>query len=597
MKKTILLIILLLLIPLASAKQGHLKLLAVKEVNGKYEGSPADLYLELQPGSGRVFIEVFPLTKIDTQMSTRFAKEVACDYLEVSCDNYDFIYKITSDTAIIGGPSGGAAISALTVAMLKDIDLNENTSITGTINSGGLVGPVGGLKEKIESAKIQNLKKVLIPIGERFSDEDVVSETNTTNKTDIFEYGKKTGIEIKEVSDLNDVIYEFTGERIEKEDNDLEINQKYKETMKDLAIDLQSRSIKLKNAIISIKKEKDDELKKAEEIAINFTKKADDAFKNRAYYSSASYFFGANIKFSYVLNMLRNLSKASKERRISIIKENIRELNKVLKRKEIKTITDLESYMIVKERIIEAEDYLEKAEEEINGTDVNNLIYSAERVYSAYLWYDFFDHRGKEFIMNKEILKKSCQDKLSEAEERYQYLDLFIPNIENIKKELDLAYQDFNNEDYALCLFKASKTKAEANSILNLIGIGEDQIDTLIKVKLKIIKRNLAKELKKDVFPVLGYSYYEYADSLKDSDKYSAMLYMEYALELSNLDMYFKEKPEIAIKKSINKEIIIKAAIFLIIGLIVGFLTGRLTKKQRKTKNRKQKTSVHRRKK
>ena len=59
MKKTILLIILLLLIPLVSAKQGHLKLLAVKEVNGEYKGSPADLYLELQPGSGRVFIEVF----------------------------------------------------------------------------------------------------------------------------------------------------------------------------------------------------------------------------------------------------------------------------------------------------------------------------------------------------------------------------------------------------------------------------------------------------------------------------------------------------------------------------------------------------------
>ncbi len=217
MKKTILLIILLLIIPLAAAKQGHLKLLAVKEANGVYEGSPADLYLEIQPGSGRVFIEIFPLTKIDTQMSTRFAKQVACDYLDINCDNFDFIYKITAESAIIGGPSAGAAVSALTIAMLKDIALDENVTITGTINSGGLVGPIGGLKAKIDAAKKQNIKKVLIPIGERFSDEDFLNITNSTNKTDIFEYGKELGIEIKEVSNLNSVIYEFTGKRIERE--------------------------------------------------------------------------------------------------------------------------------------------------------------------------------------------------------------------------------------------------------------------------------------------------------------------------------------------------------------------------------------------
>lgn len=589
MKKTILLIILLLVIPLAAAKQGHLKLLAVKEVNGGYEGSPADLYLEIRPGSGRVFIEIFPLTKIDTQMSTRFAKQVACDYLDINCDNLDFIYKITAESVIIGGPSAGAAVSTLTIAMLKGIELDENITITGTINSGGLIGPIGGLKAKIDAAKKQNIKKVLIPMGERFSDEDFPNITNATNKTDIFEYGKKLGIEIKEVSNLNSVIYEFTGERIEKEDYELKIDPKYMESMRKLAVDLHNRSIKLINSILLITNKKNDDLKKIEETAVNLTKQGKDAFKEKRYYSSASYFFGANVKFSYVLNMLKNLSIDNKGTRISIIKENIDELNKAISRKEIKTITDLEAYVIVRERIIEAEEYLEKAEEHLNETDINDLVYAAERVYSAYLWYAFFDHRGKEFNMNKEILKKSCQDKLSEAEERYQYLDLSISDIESIKKELDLAYEDFNNGDYELCLFKASKTKAEADSILNLVGIGEDQIDILIEEKLKIIKRNIAKQQKKDVFPVLGYSYYEYADSLKDSDKYSALLYMEYALELSNLDMYFKEKPRITIEKRINKEIIIKAAILFGTGLLTGFLIGRLSKKIRKSKAKKKK--------
>ena len=51
----------------------HMKLLAVQDNDGTYTGSDADLFLELKEGSGRVFLETFPLTKMDTQISTRFA--------------------------------------------------------------------------------------------------------------------------------------------------------------------------------------------------------------------------------------------------------------------------------------------------------------------------------------------------------------------------------------------------------------------------------------------------------------------------------------------------------------------------------------------
>jgi uncharacterized protein len=154
MKKLIfLLFVAIILLPDAFAKQGHMKLLAVKETETGYEGGIADLYLEIKPGSGRVFLETFPLTRTDTQMSTRFAKAIACDVIEKDCDYVDFFYTITADSAIIAGPSAGASIAILTVAMLEDLELNENYAITGTINSGGLIGPVGGLKAKVEAGK------------------------------------------------------------------------------------------------------------------------------------------------------------------------------------------------------------------------------------------------------------------------------------------------------------------------------------------------------------------------------------------------------------------------------------------------------------
>src|SRR3989338_167888 len=173
MKRLILVLFILLLIaPSIYAKQGHLKLLAVKETETGYEGAIADLYLEIKDGSGRVFFDTFPLAKVDTQISARFAKDIACSYIDRDCSIYDFIYTIRADSPIIAGPSAGSAITLLTLSLLDGFKLDESISITGTINSGGIIGPVGGIKEKIDAAKEAGLRKVLIPEGERFIKED-----------------------------------------------------------------------------------------------------------------------------------------------------------------------------------------------------------------------------------------------------------------------------------------------------------------------------------------------------------------------------------------------------------------------------------------
>jgi len=107
----------------------HLKLLAV-EGEDNFQGSDADLYLELKEGTGRVFLDTFPLTKLDTQISTRFAKELACKHFKIDCDQYDFIYTIKAKSNIIGGPSAGAAIAALTTIATLNLDYNSDISIT-----------------------------------------------------------------------------------------------------------------------------------------------------------------------------------------------------------------------------------------------------------------------------------------------------------------------------------------------------------------------------------------------------------------------------------------------------------------------------------
>src|SRR3989344_2390020 len=106
MSRYILFLLVLLILPVAFAEY-RLPLLAVRETSTGFEGSTADLSLEIQEGNGRVFLDTRPLTKLDTQISTRFANEVACSETEMKCGGSDFFYTITSRSPIIAGPSAG----------------------------------------------------------------------------------------------------------------------------------------------------------------------------------------------------------------------------------------------------------------------------------------------------------------------------------------------------------------------------------------------------------------------------------------------------------------------------------------------------------
>ncbi|MDD5087029.1 MAG: hypothetical protein PHV16_04725 [Candidatus Nanoarchaeia archaeon] len=563
--------------PLCNAKTGHMPLLAVSQTKDGYVGSNADLYLEIKPGNGRVFIDTFPLTQLDTQISTRFAKSIACNYAEVDCDYYDFFYTIRADSSIIGGPSAGSAVAALTISMLENIKIDESTAITGTINSGGIVGPVSGLKEKIEAASKADLKKVLIPSGTRFQKQE-------NESYDLVEYGKEISIEVIEVSDIDDILYEIAGIKKQKTNETPETSEEYSRIMMSLGEMLCSKSQQLKYEYESMKKDDlDEEINKIQQNAFNLSEKGKTAFDEEKYYSAASFCFGANTQYRYLVLLMQDLNKSE----IAEIIESTRQEIGIFDSKipfKYETITDLQTYAVVKERLIEAEDYLDISEENLGkgkkDESINSLAYAIERLYSAEAWSEFFNNKGESFDFSKDVLRESCQTKIMEAEERYQYVKMFFPKeIEGTRKLIDLAYEDMENSDYELCLFKASKAKAESDIILSTLGMDEEQIPDLIEKKLEIVGRKIVETSNKGLFPIVGYSYYEYAKTLKDDDKYSALLYSEYALELSNLEIYF-EKSKKPGAVYFDSELIYVFILGVSIGLFLGLLLFR--KKTRK---------------
>lgn len=599
--------LILLILPVVSAEK-HMKLLAIEEGPNATRGNLADLYLRIVDGTGDVYVATFPLTRIDTQISARYAKDVSCETFDHPCDS-DFLYTLKAKTNLIGGPSAGSAIAVLTVAELDDLDLNNSVAITGTINSGGLIGPVGSLMEKIKAAHRGNITTVLIPEGTRHVEnkttkylfeklvkakeegmpiEGLVNQTGNNETIDLVEYGETLGLRVVEVSRLEEALSYFTNQPYSPESVELEIDPEYEQTMRKLAHSLCERTDILRETIAQKGKEggNEDIIEDTE----NNTRQALEFIDQGNYYSAASFCFGSNVRYRKIL--YRDLQPED-------FVDEANEIAKIiLTGNNYQSLRNLQTFIIVKQRLAERDELVDQAIELFNKYKKGKaqleeaqdyLAFARERLHSALAWSSFFRIGEKdERIISREAMKETCSKKLGEAEERFQYASIYYPlEQEETEKEIQNAVDHAKKGNYELCIASATKAKAESDVILSVIGVKKDQLPNIIREKLAVAKQEIASQ---DTFPIVAYSYYQYAQSLlHEEDHYSALLYAEYALEMSNLDVYFKEtKVQMKIRKG-N----LYCLLFFLLGIGIGMVIYHLitSKKPGKRKNIKGKKS------
>jgi len=588
------------------AKSDHIYLLSAEILGDDVKGNLANLDLEIKPGEGRVFFQSYPLTKVDTQISTRFAKQYACDFLNIDCSNLDFFYTISSVGPIIGGPSAGAAMTVLTIAVLDNVPIKQDVVMTGTINSGGIIGLVGSVPEKLNAAKRNNFTKVLVP---KWSFVKSVATNNNTNFTlfrnitsnNIYvNYVNKTKEDVlkkyipnidlaivKEVFKIEEALYYFTGKNYSKA-NDFVIPNKYINTMNDFSELLCKKTDYLQTkanfsfadfdynpALIEI-----EELYK--ELGDNYTNSTYEeykilrlkikafqnynnsinAFNINSSYSAASFCFVTNTLLTELyLNKLSNetidLLYNETENQIDDLRQKVREI-------EIDSIIKLQTEQIVLERLLDSEKSLNK--------ELDKLAYSIERLYSAKIWADFFNIKTEKENINPEILKNLCKTKIMEAQERVSYLDIMLPfELEELHNQITSVQDLYADEEYALCIHMASLAKAEAESLITTNFIPKVNASIYFEEKNVIVKELLAEQMNKDVFPISALSYYEYANSLKNINMPTALLYLEYSLELSNMNMYFSKGKKIDLI-----EFYLKDPTLLKLSLSIGFFVSGL---------------------
>ncbi len=136
--------------------------------DAEYQGHVLHSELELQEGQGRILVNTEVINGADIQTSVRTASQVVEKLLGISFSNTDIILTITGTDQLeaIDGPSAGGAITVAIMAALENKQIKDDVYMTGTINSDGTIGSVGGIPYKAIAAAENGAQYLLVPLGQ-----------------------------------------------------------------------------------------------------------------------------------------------------------------------------------------------------------------------------------------------------------------------------------------------------------------------------------------------------------------------------------------------------------------------------------------------
>jgi predicted S18 family serine protease len=141
--------------------------MSIPAVDSDGNGVIGQLITTVRPGTGQVLVNVNDVfAQFDTQQSARTAAKAAADYTKIDFNDLDVIYDIRVNATVIEGPSAGGAMAVSTALAAENMAASKSVVMTGTINSDGTIGPVGGILEKASAAKDNGATTFLVPQGQ-----------------------------------------------------------------------------------------------------------------------------------------------------------------------------------------------------------------------------------------------------------------------------------------------------------------------------------------------------------------------------------------------------------------------------------------------
>ncbi len=130
----------------------------------------------------------------------------------------------------VDGPSAGMLTTVSMLALLRGKKLRKSTTVTGTINPDGTMGPVGGIEEKMSGAKKAGLKRFGYPTSSSSSE----PSDDGKPPVDLAELAKSLELEAVELKDVYQAYTFVTGDELPRTEPILETS---------MALDADSRAL------------------------------------------------------------------------------------------------------------------------------------------------------------------------------------------------------------------------------------------------------------------------------------------------------------------------------------------------------------------
>ncbi|RLG84046.1 MAG: hypothetical protein DRO40_02445 [Thermoprotei archaeon] len=454
-------------------------------VTGKEEGVLTKITLSIAyPGSGKVFFTAQPLTELDTQATARVAALVASNIAGYNFYKYDYFVSMESPSMIVGGPSAGAIMTIGFLALFLNKTIYDNVTMTGMINPDGTIGPVGGLKEKLEAVAQKGFKVFLIPFGQR-----IVLVQNVTVKhypwgyekrvnyyqLDLVEYGEKLGVKVIEVASIREAFKYFTGYDITpKEMKEITLPKEFIDSLINQAEIFIRYSEEYVNKTLNLSQNLSPLFRGTVEDTISEI--LDDIKNARYYMENSKYVLAVNTAFNTFLNSLNiywivriAINNADINTLVDIVNKTISNLSKnlttvMLLCGNVVSLIDFEIMVASRIRYVDAQYSFMKAVDEVkNGAildAIRDLTYAYCRAYSSYYWSTLVNKIESNTYVDLDIAFKA-------ALLFYGVADNIVSYAYTLAKDLGTESSSLN---YALEYMEKVETAYEQNDTLAMIG-------------------------------------------------------------------------------------------------------------------------------
>lgn len=459
-------------------------------VNNSNVGMDANLIIEIEPGTGKIYSNVNSQVGSLTQESERNAVNAAERVVKDTKSKYDYLFEIQSVASSIDGPSAGAAMSLLLVSMLSDKDLSGKVSITGTITEEGYVGEVGGIGAKAKKAADVGIKLFMIPIGTR--KQAITTDSGNSQIVDLPEYAfDKWGMKIVEVETIED-IQKYVS--IEIDDIDINLVKEAKEpeyipstieyskalepmrVLVDKYLIDANKVLEKTEGNINVSKIKDSSTVQSLLSLVDYSKEsianAHNYSKGNYLYTAANEAFLAKIYLIAIDEVVSNPSILTADStiynlRLKEIEEKI-ELSE--NRSKSCSLDKIEWCISARQRIVWAKNKIKEIKEENDdGSQLDRIMDYSYALGWVEIANDFLDigvsaDKGDVKFIESKDFKDLSQQYIVNLENEIVLLDETIAQDDDIQRRLKAAKTDYEMGWYVTSIYDAASAKAVINS-------------------------------------------------------------------------------------------------------------------------------------